>query len=388
VKVVVSMHKRYLFTPGPTSVPPEILLELAKPVLHHREAEFIGMLTEVRDGLKYLFQTAGEVTILAASGTGAMEAAIANLFSAGDRALVISGGKFGERWAEICHAYQVEVTALEVPWGEAVNPTDVRAALEHDPTLRGVCVQACETSTGVAHDVQALADIIKPYPQALLIVDAVSALGAVELPMDAWGLDVVVTGSQKALMLPPGLAFAALSDKAWQRASQATLPRYYFDLLKIRRDLEHNDHPYTLPTSLVVALREALQQIRREGLERILRRHRNLAEATRAAMRALGLTLLASKSPSDALTVVRVPEGIDGARLPQAFQDQFNITIVGGQDQLRGKVFRLAHMGYVDTFDVVTMVAAVELVLHRLGHAVELGAGVRAAQEVLAKSLA
>jgi aspartate aminotransferase-like enzyme len=387
-KVVAIMHKRYLFTPGPTSVPPEILLELAKPVLHHREPEFIGMLAEVREGLKYLFQTSSEVVILAASGTGAMEAAIANLFSAGDRALVISGGKFGERWAEICRAYHVEVTVLEVPWGEAVNPADVREALEREPSLRGVCVQACETSTGVAHDVQALGEIVKHHPQALLIVDAVSALGAVELPMDAWGLDAVVTGSQKALMLPPGLAFAALSDKAWQRATETTLPRYYFDLLKLRRDLAQNDHPYTLPTSLVVALREALQRLRAEGLERIVRRHRQLAEATRAAMRALGLSLLTTTSPSDALTVVRVPEGIDGARLPKAFQDQFNMTIVGGQDQLRGKVFRLAHMGYVDTFDVVTMVAAVELVLHRLGYAVELGAGVRAAQEVLAKPIA
>lgn len=387
-KVVLIMHKRYLFTPGPSQVPPEILLEIAKPVLHHREPQFIGMLAEVREGLKYLFQTAGEVVILAASGTGAMEAAIANLFSAGDRALVISGGKFGERWAEICHAYHIEVTALEVPWGEAVNPAEVRVALERDPSIRGVCVQACETSTGVAHDVQALGKIVKAHPNALLIVDAVSALGAVELPMDAWGLDVVVTGSQKALMLPPGLAFAALSDRAWQRANQSTLPRYYFDLPKIRRELEQNDHPYTLPTSLVVALREALQRIRAEGIERIVQRHRQLAEATRAAMRALGLSLLTTTSPSDALTVVRVPEGIDGARIPKAFQEQFNITIVGGQDQLRGKVFRLAHMGYVDTFDVVTMVAAVELVLHRLGYAVELGAGVRAAQEVLAKPLA
>jgi aspartate aminotransferase-like enzyme len=381
------MHKRYLFTPGPTSVPPEILLELAKPVLHHREPEFISLLAEVRQGLKYLFQTAGEVIILAASGTGAMEAAIANLFAAGQRALVVSGGKFGERWAEICRAYGVEVTALEVPWGEAVDPAAVRAALARDPSIGGVCVQACETSTGVAHDIQALAAVVRQHPQALLIVDAVSALGAVELPMDAWGVDAVVAGSQKALMLPPGLAFVALSEKAWQRAGQATLPRYYFDLPKIRRELEQDDHPYTLPTSLVVALREALQRIRAEGLERIVRRHRRLAEATRAAMRALGLSLLPRTSPSDALTVVRVPEGIDGARLPRAFQEQFNITIVGGQDRLRGQVFRLAHLGYVDTFDVVTMVAAVELVLHRLGYPLELGAGVRAAQEVLAKPL-
>jgi aspartate aminotransferase-like enzyme len=204
---------------------------------------------------------------------------------------------------------------------------------------------------------------------------------------DEWGLDAVVAGSQKAMMLPPGLAFVALSEKAWQRATQSTLPRYYFDLLKIRGELEQDDHPYTLPTSLVVALCQALGAIRTEGLEHIFRRHRQLAEATRAGIKALGLSLLAEKSPSDALTVVNVPPGIDGGRIPKLFQELCNITIVGGQDRLRGKVFRLAHMGYVDVFDVVTMVAAVELVLHRLGYPIEWGAGVRAVQEVLAKPI-
>jgi aspartate aminotransferase-like enzyme len=381
------MRKRYIFAPGPTSVPPEILLELAKPVLHHREPQFLATLAEVRDGLKYLFQTSGEVILLSASGTGGMEAAVANLFSTGDRALVISGGKFGERWAEICGVYGVEAVRLEVPWGEAVKPSDVAEALARDASIRGVCVQACETSTGAAHDVQALGEIVKAHPHVVLIVDAVSALGAVDVRTDEWGLDAVVAGSQKAMMLPPGLAFVALSDKGWQRAAQTNLPRYYFDLPKIRSELVHDDHPYTLPTSLVVALREALACLRAEGLEHMFRRHRHLGEATRAGIRALGLALLAEKSPSDALTVVRVPEGIDGARIPKMFQELCNITIVGGQDRLRGKVFRLAHMGYVDAFDVVTMVSAVEFVLHRLGYPVEWGAGVRAAQEVLARSV-
>jgi len=381
------MLKRYLFAPGPTAVPPEILLELAKPVLHHREAQFIEALTEVRDGLKYLFQTSSEVIILSASGTGAMEAAVANLLSAGERALVVAGGKFGERWAEICQAYHIEVIRLDLPWGAAVNPADVQATLERDPAIRAVFVQACETSTGAAHDVRALGEIVKAYPDTVLVVDGVSALGAMDLPMDAWGLDAVLVGSQKAMMLPPGLAFIALSEKAWQRAAQATLPRYYFDLQKIRKDLEQNDHPYTLPTPLVVALGEALRWIRAEGLAQVFKRHRRLAEATRAAMRALGLSLLAEEAPSDSLTVVRVPEGIEGARIPKLFWDHFHITIVGGQDQLRGKVFRLAHMGYVDTFDVLTMVSAVEFVLERLGYPLQWGAGVRAAQEVLARPL-
>jgi aspartate aminotransferase-like enzyme len=380
------MRKRYLFAPGPTSVPPEILLELAKPVLHHREPQFLDTLAEVRNGLKYLFQTSGEVIILSASGTGGMEAAVANLFSLGDRALVISGGKFGERWAEICRVYGVDAVTLEVPWGEAVKPSDVAEALARDASIRGVCVQACETSTGAAHDVHALGEIVKAHPHVVLMVDAVSALGAVDVRTDEWGLDAVVAGSQKAMMLPPGLAFVAMSDKAWQRAGQTNLPRYYFDLPKIRGELVEDDHPYTLPTSLVVALRQALADLRAEGLEHIFRRHRQLAEATRAGMKALGLALLAEKSPSDALTVVRVPDGIDGARIPKLFQELCHITIVGGQDRLRGKVFRLAHMGYVDTFDVVTMVSAVEFVLHRLGYPLEWGAGVRAAQEVLARA--
>jgi aspartate aminotransferase-like enzyme len=387
MKVRPIMRKRYLFAPGPTSVPPEVLQELAKPVLHHREPQFLEILSEVRDGLRYLFQTSGEVIILSASGTGAMEAAVANLFSRGDRALVISGGKFGERWAEICRTYGVEAVTLEVPWGEAVKPSDVADALARDISIRGVCVQACETSTGAAHDVRALGEIVKAHPQALLLVDAVSALGATDVRMDAWGLDAVAAGSQKAMMLPPGLAFVAMSERAWQRAAQTNLPRYYFDLPKIRRELEQDDHPYTLPTPLVVGLRESLRHTRAEGLDHIFRRHRQLAEATRAGIKALGLSLLAEKSPSDALTVVRVPEGIDGARIPKLFQELCNITIVGGQDRLRGKVFRLAHMGYVDAFDVVTMISAVELVLHRLGYPIEWGTGVRAAQEVLATAI-
>jgi aspartate aminotransferase-like enzyme len=279
------------------------------------------------------------------------------------------------------------VVTLEVPWGEGVKPSDVADVLARDASIRGVCVQACETSTGAAHDVRALGEIVKAHPQTLLLVDAVSALGATDIRTDDWGLDAVVAGSQKAMMLPPGLAFVAMSDRAWQRAAQTDLPRYYFDLPKIREELTQDDHPYTLPTPLVVALREALRVIRAEGLDHIFQRHRQLAEATRAGIKALGLSLLAEKSPSDALTVVRVPQGIDGARIPKLFHELCNITIVGGQDRLRGKVFRLAHMGYVDAFDVITMMSAVEFVLHRLGYPIEWGVGVRAAQEVLATTI-
>ena len=253
------MRKHYLFAPGPTSVPPKSFWSSRSRCCTIASRQFLETLSEVRDGLKYLFQTSGEVILLSASGTGGMEAVVANLFSTGDRALVISGGKFGERWGEICRAYGVEAVTLEVPWGEAVKPGDVAAALARDDSIRGVCVQACETSTGAAHDVRALGEIVKAHPQALLLVDAVSALGATEVRTDEWGLDAVVAGSQKAMMLPPGLAFVAMSDRAWQRAAETNLPRYYFDLPKIRSELEQDDHPYTLPTPVVVALRQSLR---------------------------------------------------------------------------------------------------------------------------------
>ncbi|MBI3079202.1 MAG: alanine--glyoxylate aminotransferase family protein [Deltaproteobacteria bacterium] len=377
------MSKRYLFAPGPTPVPEEILLAMARPLIHHRTPEFEQLMAEVREGLCYVFQTSGQVLVFCASGSGAMEAAVTNILCAGDSALVVQGGKFGERWAEICRAYGVRVHLLEVPWGEPVEPELVARALEAEPGIRAVLVQASETSTGVMHPVRALGEIVRRYPDTLLVVDAISALGAVELPVDRWGLDVVVAGSQKGLMLPPGLGFASVSEKAWRAVGRATLPHYYFDFAEEAKALRQNTARFTPAISLVVGLRDALERLRAEGLDQIFARHARLAEATRQAVRALGLELYARRSPSNALTAVAMPEGVDGNKVEQVLSGKYGITVAGGQDRARGRIIRIAHLGYADRFDVITAIAALEMTLNDLGCRVELGRGVRTAMELL-----
>ena len=375
------MFKKQLFSPGPTPVPERVLLAMAQPLVHHRDPAYEEIFAEVREGLKYIFQTEQDVLVLASSGTGAMEAAIVNTLSPGDGVLVIRGGKFGERWGEICEAYGLRVVPLDVTWGEAVDPILVERTLEADPSLRAVLVQACETSTGVLHPVKELADLVRDREGTILVVDAISALGAVDLPMDRWGIDVMVTGSQKALMLPPGLGFIALSEKAWGFVERSTLPKYYFDLTKERASQRKNQSQFTPAISLVVGLREALRMIREEGLEGVFRRHELLAKATREAAKALGLELLA-EVPSPTLTAIRVPQGVDGVKLKRALEDEFGLVVAGGQAHLKGKIIRIAHMGYFQPVDVLQVVAALEVELKRMGYSVELGAGVKAAQQV------
>ncbi len=375
------MFKKQLFSPGPTPVPERVLLAMAQPLVHHRDPAYEEIFAEVREGLKYIFQTEQDVLVLASSGTGAMEAAIVNTLSPGDGVLVIRGGKFGERWGEICEAYGLRVVPLDVTWGEAVDPILVERTLEADPSLRAVLVQACETSTGVLHPVKELADLVRDREGTILVVDAISALGAVDLPMDRWGIDVMVTGSQKALMLPPGLGFIALSEKAWGFVERSTLPKYYFDLKKERASQRKNQSQFTPAISLVVGLREALRMIREEGLEGVFRRHELLAKATREAAKALGLELLA-EVPSPTLTAIRVPQGVDGVKLKRALEDEFGLVVAGGQAHLKGKIIRIAHMGYFQPVDVLQVVAALEVELKRMGYSVELGAGVKAAQQV------
>jgi aspartate aminotransferase-like enzyme len=377
------MDKKYLFSPGPTLLPPQVLLRMAEPIMHHREPEFERLFAEVREGLKFLFQTKNEVLILTASGTGAMEGAVTNLLSRGDRALVIRAGKFGERWGEICKAYGIEFTPIDVEWGRAVDPGHVEKALKADPSIRAVYAQATETSTGVAHPVKELAEIVKRREETALVVDGITGIGVFDLPMDAWGLDVVVSGSQKALMLPPGLAFVALSDKAWKMTERSNLPRFYFDFRKELKNLLKNQNAYTPAVSLYVGLKEALAMIRREGLQEVFRRHDRIARATRAAVKALGLELYAPDAPSNAVTAVKVPEGLSGGKLKDLFSERFGITVAGGQDQVKGKIIRVAHLGYYDGLDMVMVVSALEMLLREMGHAFELGAGVRAMEEVL-----
>jgi aspartate aminotransferase-like enzyme len=377
------MKKTHLFAPGPTPVPPEALLSMALPILHHRTPEYEALFAEVREGLKGLFQTAEEVLLFAASGTGGMEAAVVNILSLGDRALVIRGGKFGERWGEICQAYGIDGVPVDVPYGKAVNPALVAAALERDPQVAAVFSTHSETSTGVLHDLEAIARIVRKTP-ALLVVDAITSLGVVDLPVDTWGLDVVVAGSQKALMLPPGLTLVGVSRKAWAAVERARLPRYYFDFAAERTHLLKNQSRFTPAISLVVGLQQTLRMIRTEGLANIVRRHARLAAAMRAGVTALGLELFAER-PSPAVTAVHVPKGIDGGAIVKTLRAKHGVIIAGGQGSLKGKIFRLATMGYADASDVVVALSALELTLAELGYPVKIGEGIRAAQEVLAQ---
>jgi aspartate aminotransferase-like enzyme len=380
------MDKKYLLTPGPTPVPPSVSLCMANPIIHHRTMEYEEIFSMVRQGLKRLFQTKQDVLVLSASGTGAMDAAVSNLLSPGDKALVVVGGKFGQRWADICRAYQVEVESIEVEWGQAVNPDDVAKKLKQNSNIKAVFTTYSETSTGVLHDIKAIAEIVAGYPDTVIVVDAITALGVLEVPMDNWSLDVVVSGSQKAFMMPPGLSFIALSQKAWKLTDSSKLPKYYFNLKKERKAQDKNQSAYTPAISLVIALQESLRLIEQEGLKQVFKRHRRLAEATQAAIRALGLELFAPESPSPALTAVKMAEGIDVSALRGLLSKKYGVTIAGGQDHLKGKIFRIAHLGYMSTFDVITAIAALEMALYELGYSLKLGSGVCAAQQALIKT--
>jgi aspartate aminotransferase-like enzyme len=377
------MEKKYLFSPGPTMLPPEVLLKMAEPIMHHREPEFEKIFSEIREGLKYLFQTKNEVLIFTSSGTGAMEGAVSNLLSKGDKALVVRGGKFGERWGEICKAYGIEFIPVDVEWGKGVDPEKIQEILKSNPAIRAVYTQASETSTGVKHPIKEIAEIVKKYDDTLIVVDAITGIGVFNIPTDEWGLDVVVSGSQKALMLPPGLAFAALSDKAWKFVERSDLPKYYFNFKKELKSAQKNQSSYTPAISLFVGLRETLNMIRKEGLEGVFRRHEKLAAATRAAVKGLGLELFAPETPSNALTAVKIPAGIDGLKLQDLFFEKFGITVAEGQDRAKGKIIRIAHLGYYERLDMVMVISALEMLLKEMGYHFELGKGVKAAEEIL-----
>ncbi len=377
------MQKRYLLTPGPTPLPPEVVRSQAQPIVHHRTEEFKQLFLGIHQDLKYVFQTRQEVLILASSGTGAMEASVVNLHSPGDEVLTINGGKFGARWGQMAQTYGLKVTTLEVEWGQAVDPALVAQALEENPNIKTVFATFSETSTGVLTDVETLAKITSRRPQVLLVVDAITASGVLPLPMDEWGVDVVVSGSQKAFMLPPGLGFIALSEKAWQRTESATLPRYYFDLVKERKSQSKGQTAYTPAISLIIGLKEVLELLKKEGLEQVFARHQRLARATRAAVTALGLELLAPDSPSPALTAVKAPPDMDAGKIVKRLSQKYGVTIAGGQDHLKGRIFRISHLGYVNNFDVIIAISALEMVLKELGYPLVLGSGVGAAQEVL-----
>ncbi len=378
------MKKKYLFTPGPTTVPPECLLTMAQPIIHHRTPEYMKIFGEVREGLKYVFKTENEVLTFASSGTGAMEASVSNLLSRGDKVIVVKGGKFGERFAEIAAAFGVDVIPVDVEWGRAVEPEVVRKKLAEDSNVKAVFTTLCETSTGVVNDIKEMGEIVSKF-NAVLVVDAISGLASVELNTDEWQVDVVVSGSQKGLMIPPGLSFVSVSDKAWDLVGVSNLPKYYFDFKKVKKAQEKSDSAFTPAISLIIGLRQALGMLKEEGIENVISRHACLAEATRRGMSGLNLELFADR-PSNSVTAVKVPSKIDGANFVKRLREK-GVSIAGGQAQLKGKIFRLAHMGYMDKFDILQMVSAVEVELREMGYELQLGKGVQAAEEVFLKEI-
>jgi aspartate aminotransferase-like enzyme len=380
------MRKEYLMTPGPTPVPPEVLLAQARPMIHHRAPIYTEVLLGVLADLKYVFQTGNEVLIYASSGTGGMESAVVNLFSPGDKVVVVSTGNFGERWAKISDAYGLNVTKLDYEWGTKANPQDVANLLEKDSEIKGVLATHSETSTGVLNDIEEIGGIVSDYP-AVLVVDAISGLGACELKTDQWKVDVVVAGSQKALMTPPGLSFVSVSDKAWTMVEKSTLPKFYFDWGKTRDALHKPSpqSPFTPAVSTMLGLGEALRAIREETLAAVLNRHALIGRAAREGVKALGLTLFAPEDEkANSVTAIKAPEGIDGQQIVKTMREKYGITIAGGQSKLKGKIFRIGHCGYYDKFDILTTLAGMEMALRDLGYPVEMGAGVTAAEKVFA----
>ena len=376
------MEKHYMFTPGPTMVPHEVLLAEAAPMIHHRTAEFSAILTEAVEGLKKLFGTTQDVYIIPGSGTAAMEAAVANIISPGDKAICVNGGKFGERWTELCATYGAEVVEVSMEWGESFAAEQAAVLLQEHPDARALYMTQSETSTGALSDVASIAALTADS-DVLLAVDAITGIGVHPFEMDEWGVDVAVSGSQKGCMMPPGLAFIAASPGAWQAVEACNSPRYYLDLRAMKKNWEKTTTPFTAPVSLVRALRRALQMIFDEGLEAVHERHARLARAARAAVEAIGLKPLA-RIPVNGVTAAYGPEGVDVEELRALMRDRYGVTIAGGQAHLKGKIFRIGHMGYVSEGDLLIAVATLERALRDLGYPFSFGAGLKAAQEALA----
>ena len=375
------MRKYRLMSPGPTPVPEKVLLRMADTMIHHRTPAFQAVLKEVNVKLKEVFLTSNPVLIMAASGTGAMEASVVNLLSKGDKAIVINGGKFGERFVDICRSYGAEPVVYDVKWGQAAKAEEVARLLEQESGVKAVYSTLCETSTGVANDIKAIGKVVAAS-DAVLVVDAISGLTADEFRPDEWGVDVIVSGSQKGMMLPPGLAFISVSPKAAKLMETSDMPRYYFCLKAALKSHAKDDTPWTPAVSLINGLNAVLDMMLEEGLDNVLKRHARLADVTREAVKAMGLELFAER-PSNAVTSVKVPDGVDGKALVKKMRDEQGVTIAGGQSELKGKIFRIAHLGYMDEYDTISAIAAVEIVLSQLGYGVPLGKGVARAQELI-----
>lgn len=383
------IRKEYLMTPGPTPLPPEVLLVQAEPMIHHRTPAYTELFVGMVEGLKKVLLTEKDVLVFAASGTGAMEAAVANCFDGDDRVLVAAGGKFGQRFAEMGRAYGLEVEEYEYPWDEAVDPDVIARKLEEMPDIKGVFMTHSETSTGIVNNVKAVGEIVRDTP-AILVVDSISGAGALELHTDDWGVDVLALGSQKALMTPPGLAAIVVGDKAWEMVEATSSPRYYFDLGKARKKYldKSPQTPYTPAIGLVRAMSRAIELILEEGLEAVWERHRILAECTRAAVKAMGLVLYPKiLDRSYAVTAVKAPEGIDSGELVRHLNREYGVIVAGGQERLKGRIFRIGHVGYYNFFDLIVALSALEMSLKELGWPLRLGSGTAAAEEVYLDSV-
>ncbi|MEW5798276.1 MAG: alanine--glyoxylate aminotransferase family protein [Bacteroidota bacterium] len=375
--------KKRLFTPGPTPIPETVMLKMAEPIIHHRNPEFNEILTRVNKNLKYLFQTEQPVLTLTSSGTGGVESTFVSLFSPGDTIIASNGGKFGERWVKMPKAFGMNAVEIKVEWGKAPTAEQILAALKANPAAKAVYLVHSETSTGAATDVKTLAKVIRENSNALVCVDGITAVGAHELRFDEWGIDVCVTGSQKGLMIPPGLAFVALSQRAIAAMETSKMPRFYFDLKKALKSYQDNDTPWTPAVSLVIGVDAALQKIVEEGIENVWARHKRLANAIRAGVSAAGLKLF-SEFPSYAVTPVWVPQGIEWKKFNKILKGKYGITIAGGQDDFKDKIFRISHLGYYDELDMITMIGALELTLKECGYNFDLGAGVKGLLQSLA----
>ena len=377
------MKRNLLLTPGPTQVPPQLCAALGKPIIHHRTPQFQDNIKQVVEGLRQVYQTKNDIYILTSSGSGGMEASVANLLSPGDTAIAVDGGKFGERWVELCQTYKANTIVYKVQWGKAPTAEEIKKLLAAHPDTKAVFITLAETSTGVTPNVKAIGEVVK-NTKAVLVVDAVSGLAVQDIKTDEWHCDVVVSGSHKGLMLPPGLAFVSASAKAIALINQSTSPRYYFDLREYKKAIEKVDTPFTPAIGILMALVDSLNMIKKDGLQNMFERYAHLAKATRAGCKAIGLTLFPDENcATNVLTAVNVPAGIDGEKLTKTMRDTYGIAFAGGQDHLKGKVIRMAHMGALDEYDILTGLACLEKVLHQMGHKFELGAALAAAQKVL-----
>jgi len=377
------MKRNLLLTPGPTYVPPQICEVLGKPIIHHRTPQFQEYLKEAIAGLQDIFQTKNDMYVLASSGTGALEASVCSFLSPKDKVIAVKGGKFGERWAELAKAFDVEAIEVDVEWGQAVSPDLIKKLLAENKDVKAVYVTLCETSTGVTADIKALGEAVKGS-QAILVVDAVSGLGVTDIKTDAWCVDVVAAASHKGLMLPPGLAFVSVSKKASTLMDSSTCASYYFDLKKYRKVFSKPDTPFTPAIGLVIALTESLRLMKAEGIENRFAHYARMGQAVQAATKALGLSLFADPScASNVLTAICLPDNVDGTKLVKLMRDTHGISVAGGQAQLKGKIIRIAHMGYLDEYDILAGISCLEKCLKELGHTFELGAGLAAAQNFL-----